>query len=530
MQSEAECLRILEREWASTCRTVLGGEIGPMEEFSEWLSGLNDPLVMRQGAVMTSNNYCEGAMVQRMGRIDFMKKFEPLSINEMKDIDSLLEAVAERAFFCGNIVIGNSKFVESSSEVSDSFYVYKSVRISGCKNVAHSQWMRLSENIFGTNEGGDTKFCLRCGIVYRNQRSFEIWICGNTSDSYYSYGLEDCSDCIFCFNLIGKSRSIGNLQLSGDKYAELKKKLLAELRSELVKNKALPSLIEIVNQGRADYSEALSAIKGLTYAPRDFDNSKLEEAFTSTSSVVLGAPLKEIDSYAGWLSRHTIVPRDSMSVLSKTELRVSDYPAMKELPGNRLVTQEEALVLGEKLKAPESLALSASLSNASGILEKIAYFPPERRLGNYKNLVACQWGSESNDCYRTVVASHDKLCGYNAWPRSSENIFGSGIVYHSGFCFKCFDGVELKRCFEVDSARGCSDTWFSHNVEGMKNSLFCFNTKSKRYAVCNAEIGKEQFDEVKKMVQEWVISELQERKTVPVSVYDIACGRKIRAD
>ena len=78
---------------------------------------------------------------------DFMQKFEPLSINDCKDMDSLLVRGRERASYCGNITIGNSKFVGQSSEMSDSFYVYRSVRISGCKNVAYSQWMRLSENI-----------------------------------------------------------------------------------------------------------------------------------------------------------------------------------------------------------------------------------------------------------------------------------------------------------------------------------------------------------------------------------------------
>jgi hypothetical protein len=527
----SEVYRELDRQWKATCRIVLGGEIGPLDEYKEWLCGLNDPLTLRRISsghmvAMTSNSYCEGSAVQDMAQVDFMRKFEPISINDMKDIDSLFESVAERFSYCGNITIGNSKFVESSSEVSDSFFVYKCTRISGCKNAAYSQWMRLSENLFGTNEGGESQFCIRCGIVYRNQRSFELWIGGNTSDSYYSYGLEGCKDCIFCFNLIGKSNAIGNLQLPRNKYSELKEKLLSELRSELMEKKKLPSLIELISQEKPDYSHALSAVKGLSSATRDKDKSRLEGAFTKASSVVLGEPLKGIDAYAGWLSRHTIVTRDSKSVLSKTALQVSEYPIMRELPENRIVTQEEATVLGEKLAAWQTPPSSISLADAPHILSPIAYFPPERRLGSYKNLVACQWGAESTDCYRTVVASHDKYCGYNAWPRNSENIFGSGLVFNSEFCFKCFDGVGLKRCFEVDSGRGCSDTWFSHNVEGLQSALFCFNTKSKRYAVGNAEIGPEQFAKVKKLVQDWAISELKKRKSVPISVYDIACKGK----
>jgi len=527
---KGETYRQLDKEWKATCRIVLGGEVGGLDEYKGWLVGLNDKLTLRKAAngfevAMTSDAYCKDSAVQDMQNVDFMKKFEPLSLNEIKDMDSLLEAVAERFSFCGNIVIGNSKFVESSSEVSDSFFVYKSVRISGCKNVAYSQWMRLSENLFGTNEGGETKFSIRSGIVYRNQRVFEAWICGNSSDTYYSYGLEACKDCFFSFNLIGKSCHIGNLPLEKGKYAQLKEKLLGEMREELKRKKKLPSLIELVSSEKPDYAPALSFVKGLNASARDKDKGKLEEAFTNASAVVLGTPLSGIDSYAKWLSKNTIVTADSKSVLSGAILQYSDYPIMRELPKNRIVTQEEANLLGEKLNA-EEIPNSISFSDASRILGKIAYFPPERRLGTYKNLVACQWGSQSTDCYRTVVASHDKCCGYNAWPRNSEHIFGSGLVFHSEFCFKCFDGVNLKRCLEVDSGRECSDTWFSHNVEALQNALFCFNTKAKRYAVGNAEVGAEQFSKVKKMVQEWAVSELKKNKGVPLSVYDVACRRQ----
>lgn len=86
---------------------------------------------------------------------------------------------------------------------------------------------------------------------------------------------------------------------------------------------------------------------------------------------------------------------------------------------------------------------------------------------------------------------------------------------------KCYDSVKLTRCFEVDGGRGCADTYFSHNVEGLQNAIFCFNVKSKRYAVGNAEIGPEQFMKVKKMVQEWAYEELTSKKMLPVSVYDV---------
>ena len=534
MAAQTETYRHLDKEWRTLCRMILGGEVGALDEYSNWLSGLDDPLFTRKSSmsgnpvVFSNGEYCASSRAVSMDEVDFSKNFEPISINSMKDIDSLVSAVQERAHYCGNIVIGNSKFIESSSEISDSFFVYKSVRISGCKNVAYSQWMRLSEGIFGTNEGGDTRHCLRCGIVYCNQRDFEAWICGNTSDSYYSYGLEDCRDCIFCFNLIGKSHCIGNVALERDKYADIKKKLMSELREKLVKEKSLPSLIELVNMGEADHSQALAAVKGLKYAARDSDKSRLEKAFGEASTIVLGRKLSGIDKYSDWLSAHTMVTHDSASVLGKTVLQGSDYPVFRELPKNRIVTQEEALVLGEKLHSDKTLAESASLSNAVEILQGIAYFPPERRIGTYKNLVACQWGSQSTDCYRTVVASHDKCCGYNAWPRNSEHIFGSGLVFHSEFCFKCFDGVALRRCLEMDSSRECSDSMFCHNAENLKDSMFCFNTKNLSHAIGNAEMEKEDYLKAKKMVLGWIGAELEKSREVPLSIFNVGCAKRAK--
>ena len=80
MQTEA--YRELDRQWRSTCRTVLGGEIGELDDFSEWLSGLNDPLVTRKSSsgkpvVMTSENYCKGARVLRLRRCPVTSSIKP---------------------------------------------------------------------------------------------------------------------------------------------------------------------------------------------------------------------------------------------------------------------------------------------------------------------------------------------------------------------------------------------------------------------------------------------------------------------
>ncbi len=86
---------------------------------------------------------------------------------------------------------------------------------------------------------------------------------------------------------------------------------------------------------------------------------------------------------------------------------------------------------------------------------------------------------------------------------------------------KCYDSVKLTRCFEVDGGRGCADTYFSHNVEGLSNCMFCFNVKSKRYAIGNSEMEKDKFIEIKKTIQNWAFEELMKNKNLELSVYSL---------
>ena len=46
-----------------------------------------------------------------------------LGINEIKDIDSALDALAGNVAYSGNIVLGNSGFVERSNRCANAYYV-----------------------------------------------------------------------------------------------------------------------------------------------------------------------------------------------------------------------------------------------------------------------------------------------------------------------------------------------------------------------------------------------------------------------
>jgi hypothetical protein len=199
---------------------------------------------------------------------------------------------------------------------------------------------------------------------------------------------------------------------------------------------------------------------------------------------------------------------------------MSEWPGLSQIPKNRIVTMEEADKIS-KLTISEPEANKLSLENAGQIISRIAYYPPEQMNGANSNLIECQWGTDASNCYRSVICVYSKNCAYCSWPRSSEYCFGCGIAFDCSFSMKCYDSVKLNRCLEVDGGRGCTDTYFSHNVESLQQCAFCFNTKNKSYAIGNAEVGKEKFLEFKKMLQEWMVEKLNEKKGLNWGIYSI---------
>jgi hypothetical protein len=51
--------------------------------------------------------------------------------------------------------------------------------------------------------------------------------------------------------------------------------------------------------------------------------------------------------------------------------------------------------------------------------------------------------------------------------------------------------------------------------------MFCFNTKSKRYAIANIEVGKETFVTIKKLLVGLMAKELKETKRLGHGILDL---------
>jgi hypothetical protein len=171
---------------------------------------------------------------------------KPLDIDEIKDIDSLFDAVGERLIYSGNKALGNSNYVENSDSIVDSNYVVNSSILTRSKFCAYAYLMRESEYVFGSTSSGDSSYIMRCFYNNTLKRCFECCTTVKSSDCYFTYNLIGCNEALFSFNLRNKRNVIGNIELDKEAYADLKKKLVSELADELKRNKRLDfSIIDL---------------------------------------------------------------------------------------------------------------------------------------------------------------------------------------------------------------------------------------------------------------------------------------------
>ncbi len=516
----------LNRKWKSTCRVLLGGEVGELDDFKEWLYDYNGPRRIEPSVksgkhvVSYDGRYSKNARWISLDEVQFSRKPPALGINQIKDIDSILQALSEQMVYTGNILLGNSTGVEDSTTVMDSHYIYHSESVwPPSKYVAYTSHV-IGECVFG-GHCVSSNFLIRCNTIH-SERCFEVSKCDLCSDCYYSHGLSSCQECMFCFNLRSKRCRIGNLQLTKEKYAPLRQKLVAEMREKLKHDKRLPHHIDLFNQQQPDHSAMKKIYSAMPRQPAaKKDPTIIENAFTETASLIFGVPYKWVDKYAAWLRRNTRGFEEGKSCASGAALLVPDYADFLRFPRNRLLGVEEADFIGERLALGEKEAESLTLAAAGMALFRIAYFSPEWKSGHNSNNIDCPIEFNCSDCYRSIINLFCKRCAYGWWPRESEHIFGFNRTRLSSFCINCFDSERLQRCFEVSEGRSCSGCYYCHNVENVHDSMFCFNVKNKRNAIANVELPKGQYLEIKKRVLAQLNEELSKTNSIALSIFNL---------
>ena len=193
----------LNKTWKTTTKILLGQEIGELTEFEEWLSYYSPKPANRESSVsgknvtLATDHYSKNAHFISSDEIT-EKSIDPLSINEIKDIDSLICAISEKWQYCGNRALGNSHSIESSDLVVDSSNILKSTNIQQSSNLYSCFLVRLGgKNSFGSGYSGNSEFMVRVVGSFNAHRCLEGQFLLDSSDIYFSHYIIGCTDVMF---------------------------------------------------------------------------------------------------------------------------------------------------------------------------------------------------------------------------------------------------------------------------------------------------------------------------------------------
>lgn len=245
--------------WNGACKAILGEEVGPMEGYEHYLCSNIPPISYAKSAlsdkeVAFTGDYPKGSKVISNDEMAaFADEFSkaPLNIDEIKDIDSILDAIGSKIHYSGNVILGNSREVVQSNHIADSQFVFRSHEVLQSKYVAYSHILNYSSYIFGSQSVGEDNFCINGYEIYRAPATLECLRVYDCNHAYFCANMDNCADCMFSFNIRSKQKCIGNLELGKEKYDELSSKLLAEIRETLRSKKGLPSILDIIGDSDA---------------------------------------------------------------------------------------------------------------------------------------------------------------------------------------------------------------------------------------------------------------------------------------
>lgn len=513
----------VENAFQATFKIIFGECNVRVDELKDYLLRYHYPVEKRRSSVSgkevatSDSRYCRDAKFIAYDEIDFRKQHPPLGINEIKDIDSIIAAIGDRFAYSGNLTSGSSQFVEGSDAVTDSFYIYNSHHFLASKYAAYSSYVRdASEYVFGSAYFLRSKYLIKAIAADKITRSFETYISANGSDLFFCYDCVGCSHAMFSFNLRTKNYAIGNLELPRDKYFSIRKKLVDESREYLEKNRTFYSMFEDLPPLKA--KPAISVRKKPKPAE---DMGPIEDAWRGTCRIVLGREIGPLRGYGEFLSER-INPVIRVKTAYGNETYSSDIFFYKYLPKERIVNLDEAEEIAKQHLAFED-GEEVTLESVMEKISPVAFFRAEFAEGSNANNIETQIPYTATNTYKVVDATYAKNCAYDTMALNSEYIFGSYRTLYSKFCIRAHSSVGLSNCFDVDCCTNLRDSYFCHNVEGSDSCMFCFNTKSKRFAVGNAEIGRENYAKVKRIVLDEIAQRLESDGKLPFDIFTVAC-------
>ena len=530
-ESAPEVYNKINYAWKQTMKVLFKKDVGDIDPYEPYLQEMmfqGYTTKDEQGRIIrtTEPYYCKGSRFIPLSDVDFNKTFEPLDINTIKDMDSIIDALKERLVYTANIMEGNSKFVDLGSNVTDSFYVFNSVDLAQSQYVAYTSRARYAKYFFGVDWGGEGEMVVRSIDFHKNRRVFEAHACYGSSDVHYSFAVGESQEIMFSFGGRGKRYVIGNRTLNSEKYFKIKSALLEQMQIEMEKNKRLPSLFELVPNHEIHLSKELNdSVRSIKYPKDERNLPVIEKAFKMTAKTILGGEIEgNINDYEKWLLENVTLYDKYKSAVSNKNILIGTVTPYTRIPSKRMVTLKEISLLSEKLSMSEQDIENISFSNISDSLKQMYLFTSEMVIGRISNVIeSINLSGDTMNAYKVCGTSSTKSSAFSFWPRNSEHTFGVNTVFHSTGVLKSYFSTNLKRAFEVDGSNNSSDIYFSHNCELCNDVMFEFERKTARHEIGNAKYSEDKYLSVKSSLLEQIRTELNKNKRLKWNIFNIGC-------
>ncbi len=239
----------IEKGFSLTSKILLGRELKGLGSYENWL--WNDVYVK----VATRHSALSGVPVH-VPQVDFydvlgenvLEMQESLKFGENRldgaQVKSLCLAKAPAflssiRFTSPEVVWGENVGSIGCASYGPSYHCYKSTFCYWAKHNAYSFWPKLCEYVYGCSNVYTCKFSMRCFMGTFLNRCFETSDCVQCEDCYFSHNLENCSNCLFCFNTKAKHYAVFNKEVGKEAFMKIKQAVLASLADELEKTHGL---------------------------------------------------------------------------------------------------------------------------------------------------------------------------------------------------------------------------------------------------------------------------------------------------
>ena len=246
-------------------------------------------------------------------------------------------------------------------------------------------------------------------------------------------------------------------------------------------------------------------------------NGGIGEAFRKTCKVLLHEEIGELSEFEAFLKRYSTGLMETRSGLSGKKIACSEpycgearFLSYLEAPTVKI----EPFGINE-IKDIDSLFLAAS--------ERF-WYAGNKVLGNSRDVLESDNCFDSVGIFRSKHIWNVKYAAYCDMVNFSEYMFG---CTHGGegnsFCMNSSWVSSAIRCFEAGMPIKTSDAYYSHNCNGCREVMFCFNQHSKTNAIGNVQLPKDKYFALKEKILAEIAGILKREKTAP-SLVDICSG------